>query len=135
MNVEVMLTQIIKDLGALEQRLTSLETFVCNHIAQRNEISKPIDESYDCDYDPIFSYPMEASKVTEASTNHFRCIKNSMYKVYIAKPHISPEDPDSRTIMEVDMTRDELDEWIDNSPGASYGEYIYKVIPSMDEYI
>lgn len=127
MSDDSMLKCLFEEVGALKERISSLEQDIYS------------DDEYDPDdtqsYTTHFSYPMLASKVTEATTNHFRVIKNSMYKVYIAKPHFNEQDPDSHTLMEIEMTRDELDSWIAHSPAERNGEYIYKLIPSYDDYL
>lgn len=137
MQSDLMLS-LIKNVGVLENRLSALEELIINPASPDDEFCRDeTEESTEYGaHNHQFDYPMEASKVTEATTNQYRFIKQSMYKVYIAKPHMDdPNDPDAHTLMEVDMTREELDDWLSIVPSRSFGEYIYKLIPSLDEQL
>lgn len=124
MSQELILAHILESIGAINQRMSAMETYIYNTSNDDEETNTT-----------KFTYPIKAPTIDEsniASTNQLRYIKNSMYKVKIAKPYNDTTQP---LLLDVEMTRDELDEFIAKSPGQNYGEFLVSIKPSYEEYL
>lgn len=126
MSQELILAHILESIGAINQRMSAMETFIYNNGMNDDESDNTVSK---------FTYPIKAPTVDEsniANTNQLRYIKNSMYKVKIAKPYNDTTHP---LLLDVEMTRDELDEFISKNPGTNYGEFLVSIKPSYEEYL
>lgn len=139
MSIEILLTHVIKDIGVLTERVNSLEACLLNETI-KGSYEEPYDEveeivSQELPSAHRLSFPI-VGKVNEdsiMSTEKCRYIKNSMYKVEILKSY--SEEAGSPIIVTIDMTRDELDDFIAKNPGKNYKEFIVSIKPSLEEYL
>ena len=123
---ELMIAEILKDIGAMSQRLNTIECLIYNKSTASEDDSTTID--LDERYSHNFTYPVKAVGY-EAETSHFRAIKSSTYKVTIAQPFSDPP-----AIVTVEMTRSELDDYIKRSP-YDVGEWLVELTPSYKEFL
>jgi len=122
-----MLAHAFERIGAMEQRLNSIEVF----LTTGQPVQQPVESEYteelveDNTGGPVaphrFAYPIKAVPDTDnvPDITELRKIRYAQYKVTIMQPFA---DPPQKVV--VDMTRDELDDYIKNNPGESFGEWI-----------
>jgi hypothetical protein len=125
MSYEIMLSQILKDIGAISNRLENIETVVYSNISMDDDSPEDLPNK--------FTYPITTDIKDDniATTDQFRFLKHTMYKVQIAKPHMEEFPP---VIIDVKMTRDELDEFIARNPATSH-EFIVSIIPEYHDHL
>lgn len=116
--------ELAKQLGEVNQRLKTLESLVYNNFEDED---KPQENS-----PHRLTYPVIGKVISEKplSNDQFKMIKNSMCKIQIAGEFTGT----GTVVMETEMTRDELDDYIAKNPGL-YGEYILKITPTYEEYL
>lgn len=127
MSQELLIAHMLESIGSINQRLNSIETLLYNLNNDTEEEEGAAPEH--------FTYPIKSNKIDEsniANTNQLRYIKNSMYKVKIAKPYNDTTQP---LLLDVEMNRDELDEFIAKNPGNRFGEYIVSIKPTYEDYL
>ena len=119
--------ELAKQLGEINQRLKTLESLVYNNFEDNENTD---DKSQDSPH--RVTYPVVGNVISEKplTNDQFRMIKNSMCKIQIAGDFVGT----GAVVMETEMTRDELDDYIAKNPGL-YGEYILKITPAYEEYL
>jgi hypothetical protein len=116
--------ELAKQLGEINQRLKTLESLVYNNFEDEDKSQENPPHRV--------TYPVVGNVISEKplSNDQFRMIKNSMCKIQIAGDFVGT----GTVVMETEMTRDELDDYIAKNPGL-YGEYILKITPAYEEYL
>ena len=127
MTDSIMLAHAFERIGALEQRLNSLELFLAQGGAAPNELSYEGEGEVAEPTLPVaphrFNYPIRATPDESCpDILELRKIRYAQYKVTIMQPFADPPQK-----LHTTMTRDELDDYIKSNPGENFGEWIVEI--------
>ncbi|MFA5760151.1 MAG: hypothetical protein WC877_00050 [Dehalococcoidales bacterium] len=137
MSLEVLLSLAIKDIGVLTERINSLEACLLNStIEEEEEINDDSESDGEITgYEHRFTFPISGNVDEDSMLNTQQCrfLQSSMYNVRIFKPF--SEETNSPIIITVDMTRDELDDFIAKDPGRNFKEFVISIKPTLEDYL
>jgi hypothetical protein len=113
-----------KDIGILTERINCLEEVVFS--LAHGKPPADDEESH------RLSYPLigKSAGSSESNANLCRTIAVSMYTVKVLKTVEGVP-----TLVEIEMTRNELDDYIASNPGKEFGEFITDVTPSFEDFL
>lgn len=117
---------LARHLGSLEQRMDSMEKCMLAMSTIKEEKTEVT---------PKFTYPFEIDydALERATPNHLRSIKSSLYDVYVVTPYPEGEE-EMPFLFTIRISRDELDMYLSALP-SRFGEYIYKIVPTYEEFL
>lgn len=138
MSLEILLSHVIKDIGILTERVNSLETCLLNSTIREETGDYEDDDLDSCTvvHDTHrFTYPISGKVDDDSTLNMQQCrfLQSTMYKVQIFKPF--DQEIGSPVVVTLDMTRDELDDFIAKNPGKNFKEYLISIKPLLEDFL